>query len=150
MIAKCKILTTQDIGVCIIIIFAVIRMINTAKNKVESERFQRIFRFLLKAILPFFFALFLAGGCSTIFVDPQIYLDYYLCNKNAKQNVYDKNLYKNLEKRDICTGKEIIPANLRYLPDLLNTQITKQKELQIESLRSGIANTSMKRWLQKG
>lgn len=123
--------------VCIIIVFAIMRMINTAKNRVESARFQRIFRFLLKAILPFFFALFLAGGCSTIFVSPQVYLAYYLCNKNAKQNVYDKNLYENLEKRDTYTGKEIIPANLRYLPDLLDTQITKTER---------VTNRIIKKW----
>lgn len=59
--------------VCIIVVFAIIRMINTAKNRVESARFQRIFRFLLRAILPFFFVLFLAGGCSTIFVSPKVH-----------------------------------------------------------------------------
>lgn len=72
-----------------------------------------------------FVILFFAGKCSTLFIDPQIYYAYYLCSKNAKQNIYDKTLYDNLKKRDGYIGKEIIPEDLRYLPYMLHTKIIK-------------------------
>lgn len=89
--------------------------------------------FTLKRNLIFFgivfLVLFFVGGRSTIFIDPQMYYAYYLCHKNAKQNIYDKTIYNDLIQRDTYTGKEVIPEDLRYLPYMLDTKIVKTERI---------------------
>lgn len=58
---------------CIVIILLIIKIINIIKHKTDTIRFKRLFDFLLKSIIPFFFVLFLIGGCSTMFANPKFY-----------------------------------------------------------------------------
>ncbi len=84
---------------------------------------------ILISLLSLFFILFFIGGCSTIFIDPKIYFGYYLCNKNGYQIIYDEDLYEKLNKFDTYTGKEIIPEDLRYIRDDIQTKIISTNKI---------------------
>lgn len=94
-------------------------------------RFKEIFTIkrILISLISLFFILFFIGGCSTIFIDPRSYIAWFYLCKDDKQILYDKNLYEKLNKFDTYTGKEIIPEDLRYIRDNIQTKIISTNKI---------------------
>ena len=75
----------------------------------------------LAILFPIFFILFLAGGCSFKFIDPQYYEFKRLC-KEAKNVIYDEELYRIYKARynkeryyDEKTQKEYLMSDFRTI-----------------------------------
>lgn len=74
------------IFLCIIAILLIIKIVNRIRHKTESLRFQKIFTFLLKSIIPFFLVLFFVGGCRTTFANPKFH--YCIVERILNNNHY--------------------------------------------------------------
>lgn len=103
-------------------------LIETSKiQHYESNNPKSIFTLKIVAIffMSIFFGLFLAGGCSTLFINPRNYIAWlYLCRYD-KQILYDKNLYDKLEIVDSYKGGEPI-KEIGELQTLFATKIRAQ------------------------
>lgn len=66
---------------------------NSTKNIFSLSNLSKIFLYVLLFLLPIFIILFLAGGCSFKYMDPQYYEFKRLC-KEAENVIYDEELYR--------------------------------------------------------
>ena len=61
------------------------------KSHFKSQRFQKIYRFLLKSIVPLFIFLFIAGDGTTLFINPHSY--WCTLQQLFYRKYYEYNLY---------------------------------------------------------
>ncbi|MGX3045133.1 hypothetical protein [Helicobacter sp. T3_23-1056] len=81
------------IFLCVLALFLIIKGINKIQHKAESTSFQKIFKILLKSIIPFFFVLFIVGGCSIIYADPKLYVCVAYEKIKGHTTIYNRELY---------------------------------------------------------
>ena len=84
----------------------------------------------LTILLPIFFILFLAGGCSFKYMDWQYYKFKELCNTKAKRSIIDKELYEKSELNEFYSTN---PPN-----EKVQSRITKMYFKNIHKLSNKV------------
>ncbi|ARJ56095.1 hypothetical protein [Campylobacter cuniculorum] len=99
-----------------IILYFIFKVFFKIKNKTKTINFKTIFKNLALFLLPVYLLLFLAGGCSYKYMDPQYYEFESLCYLNAGK---------------VLIGNE--PKNFIYGDHIIHKQINKSiKEISFQ------------------
>ena len=101
-----------------IILYFIFKVFFKIKNKTKTINFKTIFKNLALFLLPVYLLLFLAGGCSYKYMDPQYYEFESLCKDiDNKVIIYDKTyweMYSDFTKRKPSVEKRVKDDGYEY------------------------------------
>ncbi|EAL6166719.1 hypothetical protein DTI05_08915, partial [Campylobacter coli] len=84
-----------------IILYFIFKVFFKIKNKTKTINFKTIFKKFTLFLLPVYLLLFLVGGCSYKYMDPQYYEFKKLCKDNSNKMIVFNKDYLDLKKQFI-------------------------------------------------
>ena len=108
-----------------IILYFIFKVFFKIKNKTKTINFKTIFKNLALFLLPVYLLLFLAGGCSYKYMDPQYYEFESLCYLNAGKVLIEDESIKNK------TGIRVTPTSKQITDRIAETGFERKNKNQI-------------------